>query len=257
MKIEYSCLTDKGVVREINEDSILCKDQIINMHDHYESEKIVEELLSENIHYFAVADGMGGHDAGEVASRLTLEKILNNFQKDAVLYLDNTDKLKQMILSVHDEINEFADMNNNKGMGTTLVGTIFNNDKFFVFNIGDSRLYIFRDGYLAQKTRDHSLAEQVGGNVPKNYITSSIGGGYKDITIDIFDLTGKIKNNDLIIICSDGLTDFNMDKYYDDIESLISKNKNDLKKLNCSLLDFAIEHGSADNISVISILLKD
>ncbi|HRX48914.1 MAG TPA: protein phosphatase 2C domain-containing protein [Spirochaetota bacterium] len=257
MKIEYSCLTDKGVVREINEDSILCKDQIINMHDHYESEKIAEELLSENIHYFAVADGMGGHDAGEVASRLTLEKILNNFQKDAVLYLDNTDKLKQMILSVHDEINEFADMNNNKGMGTTLVGTIFNKDKFLAFNIGDSRLYIFRDGYLAQKTRDHSLAEQVGGNVPKNYITSSIGGGYKDITIDIFDLTGKIKNNDLIIICSDGLTDFNMDKYYDDIESLISTNKNDLKKLNNSLLDFAIERGSADNISVISILLND
>lgn len=256
MKIEYSCLTDKGIVREINEDSILCKDQIINMQDHYESEKIAEELLSENFHYFAVADGMGGHDAGEVASRLTLEKLLEYFQKDNSAILDEPEKLKSAISRIHDEVNYYGELNNNRGMGSTLVGAVFNNAKFFVFNVGDSRLYILRDGYLAQKTRDHSLAEQVGGNVPKNYITSSIGGGSKDITIDIFDLTDKIKNNDLVIICSDGLTDFDMDRYYDDFESLIESHKNDLDKLNRSLLDFAVEHGSADNISIISITIN-
>lgn len=253
MNIKYYALTDKGCVRDTNEDSILCGELLVNYNNHFKMEKVIEQEISDIPVWFAVADGMGGQDAGEIASRLTLEKLLVSFKKDSNAIFENSEKLKAIITGIHDEVNAFGVANNTKGMGSTLVGAIFNKNKFIVFNVGDSRLYISRDGYLSQKTKDHSLIEQFGGNVPKNYITSSIGGGTKDITIDIFDLTGKIKNNDLIMICSDGLTDFDMDKHYDEFETLIDKSKDDLMKLNEDLVKFAIDNGSADNISIITI----
>jgi protein phosphatase len=240
-------------VRQANEDSILCNEEIINLRDHYESPEAIYVEIQDDVICFSVADGMGGHEAGEIASRLTLEKLSEQIKKNSVSLLNETDMLKSVIETIHAEITEFGNVSGKKGMGTTLAGAIFNENKFIVFNVGDSRLYTFRDGYLAQQTRDHSLAEQMGGGVPKNYITSSIGGGIKNITIDFFDLTGKVKKDDLIIICSDGLTDIDMDKYYDEIELLIYRNINDLKKLNSELLAFSLSNGSSDNVSLITI----
>lgn len=255
MKIEYCCITDKGTVRKTNEDSMLCNGEIINFRDHYESSETISVEVQDDAVCFSVADGMGGHEAGEIASRLTLEKLSEQVKKNGVYLLNETEMLKSVIEKIHAEITEFGNTSGKKGMGTTLSGAIFNENKFIVFNVGDSRLYIFRDGYLAQKTRDHSLAEQMGGSVPKNYITSSIGGGISRITIDLFDLTGKVKKDDLILICSDGLTDIDMDKHYDEIESLIQNNIKDLKKLNSELLAFSLSNGSSDNVSIIAIKL--
>lgn len=257
MKIEYCCITDKGTVREKNEDSILCDGEIVNLQDHYESAEVRSKDISDDVLCFSVADGMGGHDAGEVASRFTLEKLLVKLNKDGKTFLNEPDLLKGVIEEIHREISEIGSNNGKKAMGSTLVGALFNREKFIVFNVGDSRLYMFRDGYLAQKTRDHSLAEQVGGNVPKNYITSSIGGGFQKITIDIYDLTGKVKINDIIILCSDGLTDIDMDKYYKDLEDIIKNNVSDLQKVNRELLSFSLEKGSSDNVSVVSVIFKD
>jgi len=257
MKIKYSCLTDTGPVRKINEDSLYLNGEIINMLDSYISPEITEMNITGDVTCFSVADGMGGHEAGEIASRMTLEKFSALIKKHGNTLIDESDLLKKGIEGIHAEINEYGYTTNKTGMGTTLVGAIFNNEKFIVFNVGDSRLYILRDGYLVQKTRDHSLFEQLGGNTPKNYITSSIGGGVENITIDIFDLAGKVRKNDLIIICSDGLTDFNLDEIYDEFEALINGTKDDLKVLNRSLYKNALDHGSADNISVISILVLE
>lgn len=253
MKIEYCCITDKGTVRKTNEDSLLCNGEIINFRDHYESPEVISLEVQGDAVCFSVADGMGGHEAGEIASRLTLEKLAEQIKKNGVYLLNETEMLKSVIEKIHVEITEIGSKSGKKGMGTTLVGAIFNNNEFIVFNVGDSRLYTFRDGYLAQKTRDHSLAEQMGGSVPKNYITSSIGGGIKNITIDIYEFTGKVKADDLILICSDGLTDIDMDKHYDEIESLIQNNIKDLKKLNSELLAFSLSNGSSDNVSIITI----
>ncbi|HOP30932.1 MAG TPA: protein phosphatase 2C domain-containing protein [Spirochaetota bacterium] len=253
MKIEYCCITDKGTVRQTNEDSILCNGSIVTFRDHYESPEVVSKDVGEDVVCFSVADGMGGHEAGEIASLLTLEKLSEQIKKNGVSLLNETDLLKGVIEKIHREITDFGSRSGKKAMGTTLVGAILNASKFIVFNVGDSRLYTFRDGYLAQKTRDHSLAEQMGGNVPKNYITSSIGGGIENITIDIYDLTGKVRENDLVMICSDGLTDIDMDKYYDDIEGIIKSNTGDLKKINSELLNFSLSHGSADNVSIVTV----
>ncbi len=252
MKIEYCCITDKGTVRKTNEDSILCNGEIINFRDHYESPEVFLKDVGDDVICFSVADGMGGHEAGEIASRLTLEKLAEEIKNNGVSLL-NDDMLKSVIEKIHVEITEYGSKSGKKAMGTTLVGTLFNNSRFIVFNVGDSRLYTFRDGYLAQKTRDHSLAEQMGGSVPKNYITSSIGGGISNITIDIYDLTGKTRGNDLVIICSDGLTDIDMERSYDEIESLMQSNIEDLKKLNSELLNFSLSNGSSDNVSLITV----
>ncbi len=253
MRIEYCCITDKGTVRQTNEDSILCDGEIVNFREHYESAEIFSRDVGEDVICFSVADGMGGHDAGEIASLLTLEKLSEQIKNNGVSLLDDTERLKGVIEKIHGEIAEFGSKSGKKAMGTTLVGAIFNERSFIVFNVGDSRLYTFRDGYLAQETRDHSLAEQMGGNVPRNYITSSIGGGISRITIDIFDLTGKIRDNDLVIICSDGLTDIDMDKHYDDIELIIQSNIGDLKRINRELLAFTLSKGSTDNVSIATV----
>lgn len=257
MKIRYSCITDKGSVRKVNEDSILSNGEIINFQDHYESPEIFEITVGDEVVSFAVADGMGGHEAGEIASRIALEKFSSRINEAGNFFLDDHELLKESIRSIHKEVNEFGILSNKAGMGTTLVGTIFSSEKFIVFNVGDSRLYIFRDGYLAQKTRDHSLSEMLGGKVPKNFITSSIGGGVTDIIIDIYDLTGRIRRNDLIIICSDGLTDIDMDNNYDTFESIIKDNITDLQALNRELLSFSLSKGSADNVTVVSISVID
>ncbi len=105
-----------------------------------------------------------GDEAGN-SSRLTLEKLAEQIKKNGVYLLNETEMLKSVLEKIHVEITEIGSKSGKKGMGTTLVGAIFNNNEFIVFNVGDSRLYTFRDGYLAQKTRDHSLAEQMGGSV--------------------------------------------------------------------------------------------
>ena len=83
MKIKYYGITDKGVVREANEDSILCGEVLVNFNNHYEMTEIIEMDVSAEPVWLAVADGMGGHDAGEIASRMTLEKLKEGFQKNA------------------------------------------------------------------------------------------------------------------------------------------------------------------------------
>jgi serine/threonine protein phosphatase PrpC len=192
-----------------------------------------------------------------VASRIVLEQLLAEIEEKWKQFLLEPELLKGVIEAIHTDISALGINKVKKEMGSTLVGALFNREKFIVFNAGDSRLYMFRDGYLAQKTRDHSLAEQVGGNVPRNYIISCIGGGFKDIMIDIYDLTGKVKVNDLVILCSDGLTDIDMDKNYNDLENIIKNNITDLQKMNRELLSFSLEHGSSDNVSVVSVFFKE
>jgi len=256
MKITWNGLTDKGSVREANEDSVYLNGDIVSMQDNFQS-AVYKGDITGNVLCFAVADGMGGHEAGEIASRMTLEMLSDEISRNGARFLKDPELIKTSITGISGEINRYAASTAKWGMGTTLVGLIFNDEKFFVYNVGDSRVYILRDGYLSQKTRDHSLVQQVGGNAPKNLITSSIGGGSDRITVDIFDLTGKVRVNDLFIICSDGLTDFDVDKFYDEFELLINENKNDLSLLNKSLFDYALKQGSADNISVISIMVTE
>ncbi len=254
MKINYYAITGKGTVREANEDSILIDDLLINFEDHYMMDSIMEKDITNQPVWLSVADGMGGHEAGEVASRITLEKLRDAFAAESRELIKNPEKLKEVIAQIHSEVNLYGETAGNKGMGSTLTGALVNSENFLLYNVGDSRVYLFRDGYLQQKTRDHTLKEQTDLDVSKNIIVSSIGGGRDDIMIDIYDLTGHIRVNDLLIICSDGLTDIDMVNYYDEFEDLIDQNKSDILVLCKKLYNYSIEKYSSDNISIIVII---
>ncbi len=145
------------------------------------------------------------------------------------------------------------------GMGTTLVGTVVFGDTAYVINVGDSRLYAFRDT-LKQVTVDHSLVEEMvqSGKLQKeairthpnkNIITRALGTN-RTVKADCFEI--EVREGDVLLLCSDGLTNMLED---DRIESIIKQYKNDMKKAGEILIEEANEAGGKDNISVVLVRL--
>ncbi len=204
---------------------------------------------------FIVADGMGGHKAGDMASRYTVETLVKllreSSSKDAVTTLVNAiTKVNKLLIEKAKESEEYT------GMGTTLVCATFSNDTLLIANVGDSRLYVVNED-IRQITRDHSLVEEMvlAGEINKeeartherkNVITRAIG-GTDVVEPDLFRI--DIKKNDYILMCSDGLTNMVEDNVIADIINSESDINNAAKKL----IDKANKNGGADNISVVII----
>ena len=210
--------TDIGKKRAQNQDSIF----------------FCDEPVGPLPNLYIVADGMGGHKAGDVASRTAIE---------AIVYAN--DKIYRMA-------RENEDL---KGMGTTLVAAVCEEDALYVANIGDSRLY-FIDNDIRQVTLDHSLVEELirsgqldrnkGRNHPeKNIITRALGISDK-VMIDFFEL--DMKENDRILLCSDGLTNMIED---DEIKEIVMEDSGDITAAVEKLIDRANYYGGKDNISVV------
>lgn len=250
MIIKYIGKTDVGRVRDHNEDSYLANGTIFTSLAKGGEESIVEVELGELPLVFAVADGMGGHLGGEVASNMALEllreKLISLPEDDPIGFLNT------LFLEIHREVLDMGKEIEKRGMGTTLTGCVFHKEKVFVFNIGDSRAYRIRGGYIAQLTRDHSLREETRDeSIPKNYITSCIGGGSEEIKIDISDKTGIISSGDRLLLVSDGITDSLTD---DDLEDCMNQEKSPDLVLN-ELLELSLDKGSTDNVTALLILL--
>ena len=231
--------THKGRVRKNNEDS----------------------LLLERPFLFAIADGMGGYNAGEVASKLALEKL--KAEKED-LYGKNgfalVSKLYQIMRDINGEVYEKAKSEFAlDGMGTTLSGIYFNGKgKGYVFNVGDSRVYLLRQNHLKQITRDHSLVaemvengeltqEEAFNHPQKNMLTRGIGVN-KNVNGDVFVI--DIYTDDIILLCSDGLTDMLHDS---EIAGYLQKE--DTEASADALLSASLEKGGRDNISFIILKL--
>jgi len=244
MKLEIHSISDKGK-RTNNEDMVLVGTDIFR-----DDLRNYEINITENQkpYLIAVADGMGGHNAGEYASELVLQNIFASIG-NLPGHL-NTDELKnhleQNIKKIHSILlTEGENDLSKKGMGSTFCAIIFYFDNIYSINIGDSRLYRYRDGILVQLTRDHSLREFTGDkNIPKNIIVNSFGGGEK-IFFDFECITKKVLPDDILLLCTDGLTDGLNDML---LEQIIEKNN----KVP-SLIQYSIENGSVDNISCIYI----
>ena len=233
-----------GCVRENNEDMLLVDGMLIR--DDAVSLKCDLSLSDRSI--LALADGMGGHQAGDVAS----SDVLHNLR---FFYGDIPSGLK--ITDFNEVIYEWlASMNNNieakgrvderfKGMGTTLVALAYYGHEFYWMNCGDSRLYRFRNGHLTQLTTDHSLNNMMGvkSSEHSNIITNCIGGGCTTSYIDIVECSGEIAVGDTLLLCSDGLTDMIADG---EIERLLNNGSDAL-----NLCKAAEEYGGFDNVSVI------
>ena len=199
----------------------------------------------------AVADGMGGHNRGDIASNDTLRN-LHYFFYDIPSCL-NVNDFNEAMAGWLESINNYIASKGRadeqyKGMGTTLVGLAYYNNDFYSLNCGDSRLYRFRNHQLVQLTTDHSLSNLVGDEKRTNVITNCIGGGSKSSFIDMVTMTNDIMSDDVYLLCTDGLTDMLSDKAI----SELLEGKADANNL-CSA---AIEAGGIDNVSCCVITIK-
>lgn len=242
--IRSYALTDIGQKRQLNQDYI------------YHSETPVGNLPN----VFIVADGMGGHNAGDYASRLAVETVVEeigaSFEKNAVKILNNA------IRRANEQLRKRAREDKAlSGMGTTIVAATCIGRYLEVANVGDSRLYVISDE-IRQITEDHSLVEEMvrmGGldkeaarNHPdKNIITRAVG-ARRDVEVDFFNV--ELQTGDLVLLCSDGLTNM----VDDEMICRILKGDGNLEDRVEELMKTANENGGKDNISVIVIeLLAD
>ncbi len=232
-------ITDIGERRRINQDYVFC------------SEAAIGKLPN----LFIVADGMGGHNAGDYASRFCVE-----FFKEKI---EQSDK-ELPIASIGDAIQETNKALRNKameqieleGMGTTFVAATIIGNELYVANIGDSRLYVIGKE-MKQITEDHSLVEamvksgeldrlQARVHPNKNVVTRALGAN-SEVEPDFFEVS--LEEDDLILICSDGLTNMLEDEK---IEQII-KETQDLQTAVETLVSLANQNGGKDNIAIILI----
>ena len=243
MRIRIKAISDKGCVRENNEDMVLVGKKVLR-DDRLQSFLEIGEEGS--IFMMAVADGMGGANAGEVASQIVLESLKDGINR-LPLGLDGA-ALKNWINSlckaIHQEIvQEGINDPEKRGMGTTLAGLLYYEGCLLAINAGDSRIYRFRNGTLRQISRDHSLRELSGNrDAPGNVIVNSFGGG-NAFYVDVEPAGNKVLDGDVFLLCSDGVSDMLSDEEIEDI--LAEDGSED------ALLEAAKNRGGEDNISYV------
>ncbi|MBO4718779.1 MAG: serine/threonine-protein phosphatase [Prevotella sp.] len=246
IELEISAACRIGCVRHDNEDMILVGHQFIR-NDEY---RTLLELGDGDRYMMAVADGMGGHLSGEVASSDVLHN-LQFFFNDLPVGLDASSFI-EMIMEWLESINIVLDSKGKaneqyKGMGTTLVALAYYEGAFYSMNCGDSRLYRIRNEELVQLTTDHSLSSLMGNKKHSSIITNCIGGGCTSSYIDLVQIE-DIQDGDAFLLCSDGLTDM-MSDHRLNILLTEGADANDL----CNA---AIVRGGFDNVSACLIKVK-
>ena len=232
-------LTDTGRVRTANQDYV------------YASVEPVGSLPN----LFVVADGMGGHQAGDYASRYIVENLVSYLQ-----YTENSQivpLLREAILKVNTMLyHEAKEKPEFSGMGTTLVAAVADENTLYVANVGDSRLYLVRDR-IRQVTRDHSYVEELvslgrlergskDDKDKKNIITRAVGTEDK-LLVDFFEV--GLEPGDYILMCSDGLSNMLEDA---EMEEIIGSDL-ELQEKAEKLITVANDNGGKDNIAVVLV----
>jgi serine/threonine protein phosphatase PrpC len=249
-ELEFAAKTDTGLVRPHNEDSV---------------------AISAGSGLAILADGMGGYNAGEVASgiatavlRESLEQRLRNPQWDKGFNRNRRIRrlVVECVLHTNASIIEAARLEPKySGMGTTLVAALFHHDKVTIAHIGDSRAYRLRQGVILQITRDHSfLQEQIDAGLislensrfsqNRNLVTRAMGVDY-DVEVEIHDHATEA--GDIYLLCSDGLSDMLSSK---EISDIMTSMGSDLDAGCDALVKKANNNGGRDNISVILVKVK-
>ncbi len=250
MRFTHKAVTDVGRRRKGNEDSFL---------------ENAEERL------FVVADGLGGHAAGEIASRVAVEAINEfisltrgdreitwPFELDANISYDGN-RLKTAIRHANQRVLEITqEKSEYEGMATTVVAVLVEEERVNVAHVGDSRVYLLRASELSQLTSDHSwVNEQIQNGVIspdqarshplRNVVTRALG-GKSDLRVDIRGL--KAEAGDILLLCTDGLTTMLSDE---EIRQCLLKWAPDVERAAQELVNGANEHGGEDNITVLLI----
>lgn len=232
--MNFGYMTDIGKLRRQNEDNVFINDKEPYM--------------------VIVADGMGGHNAGEVASKMAIEVIQEKVLKTRKRKIDYEDKIRDAFVAANKKIYDYAEENSKlMGMGTTSVTALVHNGKLVVGNVGDSRAYIIREDEIRQISIDHSyvwqlvmkgeITEQQAKRHPKrNYITRAMG-TEKDVLVDTF---CEEWEGGTVLLCSDGLSNL-VDNY--EMRNIVSESKS-LQEAAEKLVELANSRGGNDNITV-------
>lgn len=217
-------------------------------------------IIDEKAGVYIVADGLGGHEGGEIASKLAVNTILEYFQKELTGPSDDstcTKGIDEVIEKAHQAIIELSKQKNyTKGMGTTVVFALFQSPaRLHLVNVGDSRAYLFRDQQLGLVSQDHSLVvqlvqqgtispEEARAHRLRNVVTQALG---VDLISGCYQKKIDLKDEDKIILCSDGL----WDALPDEAIKKIACQEKDPEVLCERLIESANEAGGKDNITVI------
>jgi protein phosphatase len=241
LELKIGKLSDVGRVRTHNEDSLAIY------------EPMDPRQLSEKGRIYLVADGVGGHIAGKVASAYATKRIIELYYQDP--NSDVTRSLIKTIQRVNEEIHQRSPQKE-RGMGTTIVAAVVRGEKLYVANVGDSRAYLIRGQSIKQLTRDHSLAcelfrlgriteKEVTSHPQRNILTRSLG--VKPIVeVDAFE--EMIQTGDIIVLCTDGLWCQVSDEEIKDIVT-----SGEPQGAAAQLVALANERGGNDNITVLVV----
>jgi protein phosphatase len=250
MRTSAAGISDVGLQRDHNEDCF----------------KVLKEY-----ELYVVADGMGGHRAGDVASRLATEAIAEFFKRSAEEELtwpfqfdatlsEEENRLLTAIRLANRQIHEHSTRSHDlRGMGTTVVGALLSADrrKIFVAHVGDSRVYRVRNGQIEQLTRDHSLlndylsampdmTDEQRGDLPRNVITRALG-MQENVEVDV--QAHPIVAGDVFLLCSDGLSGMVSDEEMLSVIRSFSEPEDACRRL----ISLANEHGGEDNITAVVV----
>lgn len=233
----YGYGTDKGIEKNINEDRLLV------------------EKSNKNNGLFVIADGMGGHSCGEKASSMTVEELRKQYRIHG-----NSIELENQVIDINNAI--YSEANNNGIiMGTTVSSLLICKNDFYICNVGDSRVYIIRDGIIKQITEDDSLVyQQYKAGViskkkylksdKKNILIKSLG-GESDILPSTYG--GRVEANDIFVLACDGLYNvFTEEELGNIILSMLKARKN-IEKIAIYMVEEAKRRRSTDNISIVIV----
>ena len=250
MNVIYKANSDVGRKRSANEDSF---------------------YADSDLRLFVVADGMGGHAAGEVASRVAVDTIqdfirFTNTDKDITWPYEFDEslsmagnRLKTAIQMAHAKVLETTGSKKElQGMATTVVSILVDGGKAQVAHVGDSRAYLIRNGSLIQLTSDHSwvneqlrsgaITSQQARNHPYRNIVTRALGGPNPVDVDVVE--EEMQDGDIVLLCSDGLNTMLTDE---DILEIVDLNKEDIEKACQELINGANQNGGEDNVTAILV----
>lgn len=238
MKTQYAGLSDLGMVRTSNEDCM---------------------GVFPDLNLYLVADGMGGHAAGEVASSMAVETVKDSFSKDegSGKLLPATQRLETAVKEANHKIYEAGKQTpTHAGMGTTLVSVFLDQETAYIGHVGDSRTYLIRQNEITQLTTDHSLVNEYlkrGMMIPEEaerhplkHVLSRALGTAPGVEVDILSL--PLKSEDILLLCSDGLTNTVSPQII--LHALI-RSRGNLQEACKLLIQQANSHGGIDNITVV------
>jgi len=267
VRIDVAALSDQGRARERNEDHYFVARggrHVTTLLTNVPPEDIPSQS-AETCYVMIVADGMGGHAGGEVASRMAIATLMNIIlhAPDWIMRLDDehahkviqraADRCQQIHKALLKKGRLHPDL---EGMGTTMTAALSLGDDLFVTQVGDSRAYLFRAGTLQQLTRDQTQAQQladrgvisqqdVARHRLRHVLTNALGGFQRDVRVDI--KRWKLADGDRLLLCTDGLTDMIDDPHIADVLAREAGSDE-----TCRLLvESALENGGKDNITVV------